>query len=649
MAPSNLDVLAYEESPLGAICLRRRELLSDPGTIVTEITLDHELLMSSHHTASEVALSRCALEQHAGDGLRVLIGGLGLGYTAHEVLRSDRVTRVEVVELLPQVITWLREGLVPLSDALNGDARLAVTEADIYARLAANPDTRFDLILIDVDHSPDERLGPGNAGFYTEVGLRRARQHLAPGGVLGVWSYAESSPFVSALRAVFEHVDIEPVTFDNDFTNESETNWLFFARDARGRGILPGETETKESEMAASYDVLAPVHESAARDQALAELRRNAPIQWDDENAWWLVTRHADVREVSSHPEIFSSEPKGPWHVFEHRFSMQAMDGKPHLRHRNIVSRAFTPRMASLLSQRAARYADEAIDELEGRNHADFVTALAVPVPMRIIADMLGVADGDLGRFREWSDAMITLGGGHGDAELKRRSAGLIAELNQYIGEKVEQRRDHPEDDILSRIIEAADEGLLEDAPGDIDPAWRLHPDEIKDMALFLLIAGNETTRNGISQGMLALFQHPEERARLARDPALWETAADEILRWTSPVRAMRRVALRDTKLAGQPIREGDSVVMVYASANRDENVFDDPHTFRVDRTPNDHLALGFGPHYCLGANLAKMEIRVTLRKILERLPELRLADGTEPVFTPSALIDGVEAMPVEW
>ena len=402
--------------------------------------------------------------------------------------------------------------------------------------------------------------------------------------------------------------------------------------------------------MEANYDVMAPVHESAARDQALAALRRDAPIQWDPENNWWLLTRHADIREVSCQPELFSSEPKGPWHVFEHRFSMQAMDGKPHLRHRNIVSRAFTPRMVSMLSQRAIRYADEAIDALEGRQSGDFVTDLAVPVPMRIIADMLGVADGDLARFREWSDAMILLGGGHGDQELLEKSAApLVGELHQYIGEKVEKRRAQPKDDILSRIIAAADEGVLKDMPAGMEGGNPLHPDEVKDMALFLLIAGNETTRNGISQGMLALFQHPEERARLAANPSLWETAADEILRWTTPVRAMRRVAMRDTELAGQPISEGESVVMVYASANRDEAVFEEPHRFRVDRTPNEHLALGFGPHYCLGANLAKMEIKATLARILERLPGLRLAEGAEPAFTPSALIDGIESMPVAW
>jgi len=401
--------------------------------------------------------------------------------------------------------------------------------------------------------------------------------------------------------------------------------------------------------MEAHYDVLAPVHENAARDRALAALRREDPIQWDSENRWWLVTRHADILHVSRHPEIFSSEPKGPWHVFEHRFSMQAMDGKAHLRHRNIVSRAFTPRMVSMLSRRAERYADDAIDALEGRHSCDFVTDLAVPVPMRIIADMLGVSDGDLGRFREWSDAMVILGGGHGDPELLEQVAPLLGELQHYVGTKVAERRTQPEDDILSRIIQAADEGLLEDAPDGVAPENRLDPDEVKDMALFLLVAGNETTRNGISQGMLTLFQHPEERARLASDPSLWNTAADEILRWTTPVRAMRRVALETTQLAGQEIQEGESVVMVYASANRDDRVFDEPHAFRIDRTPNEHLALGFGPHYCLGANLAKMEIRITLGRILERLPEIRLAEGAEPVFTPSALIDGVESMAVEW
>ena len=401
--------------------------------------------------------------------------------------------------------------------------------------------------------------------------------------------------------------------------------------------------------IAPGYDIMAPFHASRSeRDAALAWLRREDPIHWDAENEWWLCTRYADVREISRDSTRFSSEPKGPWHVFEQHFSMQAMDGKRHTRHRNVVSRAFTPRLVGVMTERAEVYADQAIDALAGRREAEFVTDVAVPVPMRIIADMLGVADGDLAQFREWSDAMVEAGGGHGDVdeiedpEKMRRSMG---DFLVYLTEAVARRRREPSDDVLSKIIEAADSGVLDDS----NLIHKLEGDEVRDFALFLLVAGNETTRNGISQGMLALFEHPEERARLQADPSLWDTAADEVLRFTSPVRAMRRVAMYDTELGGRKIREGESVVMVYASANRDEAVFESGDVFRADRFPNEHIALGFGPHYCLGANLARMEIRVVLRKILERLPEIRLAEGTSPVQNSSALIDGLESMRVEW
>ncbi len=394
------------------------------------------------------------------------------------------------------------------------------------------------------------------------------------------------------------------------------------------------------------YDVMAPFHPSLTeRDAALARLRREDPVHWDAANEWWLVTRHEHVREISKQPELFSSEPKGPWHVFEYHFSMQAMDGPRHIRHRNVVSRAFTPRLVSQLEERAKRYADEAIDAVEAKGSAEFVTDLAVPVPLRIIADMLGVADGDLDQFRVWSDALVLAGGGHGDEEALAEMATMMGDFLGYLGEQVERRRKQPGDDVLSRIIEAAEEGVIDDG----QTLHRLEGDEVRDFALFLLVAGNETTRNGISQGMSALFEHEGERARLAADPGLWPTAVEEIVRWTSPVRAMRRVAMRDTQLGERKILEGQSVVMVYASANRDEAVFDEPHAFRVDRTPNEHLAFGFGPHHCLGANLARMEIRTVLQRVLERLPGIRLARGTSAVPTPSALIDGLDALPVEW
>ena len=230
MALSNLKILAYDETPLGILCLRRRELISAPGTIVTEVTLNHEFLMSSLYTDSERALARTALEMHEGENLKVLVGGLGLGYTAREALLSKRVGSLEVIELLPEVVDWLEGGLLPLSSELNKDKRLKISKDDAYGRLAAQPSEQFDLILIDVDHSPDERLGEESLPFYTQDGLRAAKAHLAEGGILAVWSYAESSPFADALRAVFTEVRVEPVSFANQLIDEQQTDWLFFAR-----------------------------------------------------------------------------------------------------------------------------------------------------------------------------------------------------------------------------------------------------------------------------------------------------------------------------------------------------------------------------------------------------------------------------------
>jgi spermidine synthase len=231
MGRSNFKILAYLTTPLGELCLRRRELLSSPGTVITEITLDQELLMSSYNTASERALADEALARHAGSDLSVLVGGLGLGYTASQALQSSRVAHVEVVELLPEVVGFLRDGLVPLSAELLAEPRFCVREGDVFATLREPPQQLWDIVLIDVDHSPHEQLGTSNQSFYTESGLALAKQHLAPGGILAVWSYAESSPFVEALRAEFAIIETLPVTFVNDLVDEELTDWLFVARD----------------------------------------------------------------------------------------------------------------------------------------------------------------------------------------------------------------------------------------------------------------------------------------------------------------------------------------------------------------------------------------------------------------------------------
>jgi len=235
--PSNLEILAYENTDLGVLCLRRRSLLSRPGIVITEINFDHELLMNSYDTASERSLASEALARHSGQGLSVLVGGLGLGYTANEVLQSERVRRDDVIEYLPEVVGFLRDGLIPLAPELEGDSRFSVR--DVYATLAAAPQEHFDLVLIDVDHSPDEHLGSANQSFYTRSGFAKAKRHLAPGGLLAVWSYAESSPFVDALQATFEGVEIVPVTTLNDLVDEEQTDWLFIAGDTVGASARP--------------------------------------------------------------------------------------------------------------------------------------------------------------------------------------------------------------------------------------------------------------------------------------------------------------------------------------------------------------------------------------------------------------------------
>lgn len=231
MHASPIEILAHEQTPLGLLVLRRRELLGDPGTFVTEITLDNEFLMSSLNTDSEEALAGLALEAHSGDELRVLVGGLGLGSTARAALASERVARVDVIELLPPVIDWLARGLVPLSEELNADGRLHVIQGDAYAHLLGEPTREYDLVLIDIDHSPDDRLGRASDRFYTEAGLAAAKRHLTPDGVLSVWSYEESASFTAAMRATFGTVRVEPITFENWLVETTETDWIFVGHD----------------------------------------------------------------------------------------------------------------------------------------------------------------------------------------------------------------------------------------------------------------------------------------------------------------------------------------------------------------------------------------------------------------------------------
>ena len=223
-----IEILESVETPIGELCLRRRELLSQPGTLITEVTLDHEFLMSSYHTASEDALARLGIEWHGGRELSVLVGGLGLGYTAQAALDCSQTGRVDVIELLPEVISWLTRDLIPLAGKLRQEPRFSVSQADFFQYLR-NPAGRF-YDVVDIDHSPDENLHPENLPFYTVEGLRQVRTHLKENGVLAVWSSASNDRFVSSLENVFSEVKVETIQWHNDLIDKDLCDLVFLAR-----------------------------------------------------------------------------------------------------------------------------------------------------------------------------------------------------------------------------------------------------------------------------------------------------------------------------------------------------------------------------------------------------------------------------------
>jgi cytochrome P450 len=391
------------------------------------------------------------------------------------------------------------------------------------------------------------------------------------------------------------------------------------------------------------FDINDLASDPALRDAELARLRREDPVHWDDRNGFWLITRHADVRELSKQPELFSSEPKGPWHLFDKRFSMQSLDGSEHRRQRAIVSKGFTPRMVRRLAETARATAHACVDAVAASGRCEFVRDLAAPVPLRLIADMLGLPAEHFALFARWSDAVA-----NGEAGVASSSdfAALQARLEALLHAEADRRRSEPRDDLISAVVAAETDGLLHF--GGEDSFVGFAKDDLVSFAQFVLLAGNETTRNAISRGMLALIEHPDQRAKLRASPEWMPGAVDEILRWTSPVRVLRRVVTSDTELHGKKLRAGDSVLLLYLSANRDERAFEDPFAFRIDRQPNEHLTFGIGPHYCLGANLARMEIATVIGVVLDRLPDLRIAaggvrEGGNPILS------ALEEMPVEF
>jgi len=386
-------------------------------------------------------------------------------------------------------------------------------------------------------------------------------------------------------------------------------------------------------------------------------LRDNDPVHWDERNRIWVVSKYEDVVAVERQPEIFCSgqgiRPKGGG---ADDLSIVSLDDPEHARQRRLVSRAFTPGRINQMVDHIRDVARGLVDAVASRGACDFVDDIAKPLPLIVIAELLGLPVEDRGQLGEWSDAMMSAEGVDGDDDPKLQAAAEAwAAYVSYLVGLMEERRREPRDDMISVLLSSADAGELrfrEDelqsrlASGEL-PMSDLTGDELLTFCVLLLVAGNETTRNALSGGIDALSRFPEERAKLVADLSLVNSATEEILRYVSPVISFSRTVTRDTDLRGRPLRVGDTVLNVYPSANRDADVFDDPHAFRIDRSPNLHIAFGTGPHFCLGANLARTEIRILLEELFTRLPDIQVAPGAEPQRAPNALVTTVDHLPV--
>jgi len=394
-----------------------------------------------------------------------------------------------------------------------------------------------------------------------------------------------------------------------------------------------------------------------AMPERLRWLRDNEPVFWSEKTKAFIVTRYDDVVHVSKHPAIFCSGQgvlPGPRVV---KIGMIDEDEPRHGEMRSLINRGFTPRMVRKWEQIFQEITDEALDAIAERSECDFVEDVAVPLPLILIAEMIGIRREDRERFHRWSDAMIGSTGNIDKPEVVAAAAQASFEYIHYVTGIIEDRRREPREDLISILVRAKDDGVLRQLEGrEIDDSFfadrseehrAMSNDELIKMCILLFVAGNETTRNGLSGAMQLLIENPGARRRLVDDPALIPQAVEEMLRLTSPVLSFLRTATRDTELRGVPIAEGQQVLMIYGSANRDAAVFEDPETFDIDRRPA-HVAFGIGNHFCLGANLARMEMRVALRELLRRFPDMEYSRGG-PEFGSSALVRSVAHMWVRY
>lgn len=378
-------------------------------------------------------------------------------------------------------------------------------------------------------------------------------------------------------------------------------------------------------------------------------LRREAPVFWHEEDAgpgYWAITKYEDLKHISRHPAQFSSEKMGillrepePETLEFTRNIMLSMDPPRHRQHRALVNKAFTPRMVEGLRPRIRKMVSGIVDAVIEKGECDFVEELAAPLPMLVICEMMGVPEEDRRRVYEVGNRMV----GFDDPELQKDGKPIetdtgmeaSAEMFMYAVKLRERALTSPGDDLATALVNAEINGE------------RLSEADFNFFFLLMLIAGNETTRTVTSNGMISLLENPDQLRDLKQDISLVDSAVEEILRFSPAVHSFRRTATEDLEVRGQEIRKDDKIILWYPAANRDEDVFTDPHRFDIRRSPNDHIAFGYGEHYCLGANLARMELQEIFREIVTRIDGLEMTAPARRLR--SNFINGVKQMPVRF
>ena len=364
-------------------------------------------------------------------------------------------------------------------------------------------------------------------------------------------------------------------------------------------------------------------------------MRTNAPVYFDEANGVWGIACYRDLKVVERNPATFSSAGgavpgMGPMPM------MIDMDDPDHARRRKLVSKGFTPRRVRDLEVKIRAVCDEIIDAVYEKGSCDLVRDIAAPLPMVMIGDALGVAPEDRADLLTWSDDMVSAQSNKATDEALMAAATAFSEYQAYATKVIAERRTRPVDiDLMSVLVHAEVDGDM------------LDDDELMQESLLILVGGDETTRHVVSGGIAQLVRNPDQRQKLLERPELLGSTVEEMLRWVTPIKTMARVTTEDTELRGQHLRRGQEVVLLYHSANRDEEIFDRPFEFDIERSPNDHVAFGFGTHFCLGASLARLEVSVMTERVMARMPDLELVGPTP--MRPANFITGFESMPVRW